>query len=380
MVAPLLCCLLALVTLGLAEARARDRAHRAIPIRVHVNGTRGKSTVTRLVWSALREAGIPTLAKTTGTRARLLYPDGTEGPVGRRGPANIREQLAILRLGRHLRVKAVVVECMALDPILQSVSEHDILRSTLGVITNVRHDHTEIMGDTLDEIAATLANTIPTAGVLVVGGAGDAARFRPRAAALGTRVVAAENAEPQDWSAPGWLAEDLATAHAVTRELGVADDVARRGFALAPPDPGICRADTGRLPEGTVAWVDASAANDPESLDRLIEEMPADRGGSARRRLVIYNHRADRGPRLECFATRSAVLAGATRIVVTGTRPAWLLWRRLGREHPSAQTVFVPPSRLAAYLRVHASGAVLIFCGNTRGLDVRALIEQVSRG
>ena len=87
-------CLLVLLALGLAERVARDRALAALPIRIHVNGTRAKSTVTRLIWSALLEAGIPAVAKTTGTAPRLLLPDGREVPLRRRGPANIREQLA----------------------------------------------------------------------------------------------------------------------------------------------------------------------------------------------------------------------------------------------------------------------------------------------
>ena len=47
--------ILALVlSLLLWERLARDRALAAVPIRIHVNGTRGKSTVTRLIAGALR--------------------------------------------------------------------------------------------------------------------------------------------------------------------------------------------------------------------------------------------------------------------------------------------------------------------------------------
>src|SRR5512139_2374317 len=142
----------------LRERRARDRALAAIPIRIHVNGTRGKSTVTRLVAGALREAGIRTVAKTTGTAPRIILRDGSERPVRRRAPASIREQLWLLREAHRLGAEAVVVECMAVDPDLQAVCEAQMIRSTIGVVTNVRLDHAEAMGRTIDEVAQALAS------------------------------------------------------------------------------------------------------------------------------------------------------------------------------------------------------------------------------
>src|SRR5512139_3652667 len=94
------------------ERLARDRALAAIPIRIHVNGTRGKSTVTRYIAAALREGGVRTVAKTTGTAPRLILPDGRERAVRRRAPASIREQLWLLREAHRLQATAVVIECM----------------------------------------------------------------------------------------------------------------------------------------------------------------------------------------------------------------------------------------------------------------------------
>jgi hypothetical protein len=61
-----------LVFLGVQEAFFHKRNIAKIPIRIHVNGTRGKSSVVRLIAGALREQGIPTCAKTTGTLARFI--------------------------------------------------------------------------------------------------------------------------------------------------------------------------------------------------------------------------------------------------------------------------------------------------------------------
>jgi len=384
--APLLVCLLVLLALGGAERLARDRALRAIPVRIHVNGTRAKSTVTRLIWAALTEAGTPTMAKTTGTAARILLPGGTEVPVRRHGPANVREQLEFIRLARREGARAVVVECMALDPTLQYVTEREMVRATIGVITNARLDHTEIMGPDVCSVASTLANTIPVRGVLVTGASEFAPLFRERAAALGTRVVVVDPG-PHGPAVPGeggrWLAEDSALALAVTRELGIDDAVAWRGFARAPQDPGAVRRGRAPLPSGEAAWLDATAANDPESLARLLEDFePWHRGPAvgvaARPRILVYHHRADRVPRLECFAAHLPDIFSSDLVVVSGAHPPSTAWRALTRIRRPGTLLFVSTDGLAAWLAANASRAAVVFCGNTRGLDVPRLIEEAT--
>ncbi|MBL8968480.1 MAG: hypothetical protein JNG85_15860, partial [Spirochaetaceae bacterium] len=155
--------------LGAAERAALAAARRGLAIRIQVNGTRGKSTTTRLIRAALAEDGIACLSKSTGTAARYVLPDGREEAVRRRAAPNVREQIAaVLRAWRE-KATALVVECMALKPELQWASERLILRSTIGVITNARLDHVETMGRDRAEIARSLGNTIPERGILVVG-------------------------------------------------------------------------------------------------------------------------------------------------------------------------------------------------------------------
>lgn len=382
----LLACLLVLLLLGGAERLARDRAWRSVPLRIHVNGTRAKSTVTRLVWSALTEAGIPTIAKTTGTRPRILLPDRREVPLGRRGPANIREQLEFLRRARRAGARAAVVECMALDPILQYVSERQMVRATIGVVTNVRLDHTEVMGGDLSSIARALANTTPEGANLIVGEPSAGPVFRKRAAALGSRVELlppGESAAARPTGRDGWLNEDLAIAVAVTRRLGLDDEVARRGFERAPRDPGAAVDGVAAVQTGEFSWLDATAANDPQSLDLLVGGFDAwqtarSAGRAAWPRVVVYNHRFDRSPRLECFASHSPVFAQADILVVSGSRPPLTVWRALARGRRAGTLRFVRGSRLGAWLADEAAGAAVVFCGNTRGIDVPRVIREAA--
>ena len=68
-----------------SEKRTHDRRLAHIEIRIQVNGIRGKSTVTRLLTGILQEAGYQTIGKTTGSAAKIIFPDGNEVPILRRG-------------------------------------------------------------------------------------------------------------------------------------------------------------------------------------------------------------------------------------------------------------------------------------------------------
>ena len=73
-----------LLVLGVVEQRRHDRNLDRIPVRVLVNGIRGKSSITRLTAGALRGGGLRVVAKTTGTAARYIHPDASEEPVYRK--------------------------------------------------------------------------------------------------------------------------------------------------------------------------------------------------------------------------------------------------------------------------------------------------------
>ena len=68
-----------------------------IPIRIHVNGSRGKSSVTRLIAAGLRHGGFRTMAKTTGSSPRIIDTNGTDREIQRLRSASIGEQVKLLR-------------------------------------------------------------------------------------------------------------------------------------------------------------------------------------------------------------------------------------------------------------------------------------------
>ena len=155
-----------LVVLAVAEILAHRRNLRRIPIRIHVNGTRGKSSVTRLIAGGLRAGGLVTCAKTTGTLARMILPDGREYPVFRPSKPNVIEQVRIVSAAAAAGAQALVVECMALQPELQWLSESKLIRATHGVITNARPDHLDVMGPADSDVAWALCGMVPPGGKL----------------------------------------------------------------------------------------------------------------------------------------------------------------------------------------------------------------------
>ena len=149
---------------GLIEFRYHQNILSAVPLRIHVNGTRGKSSVTRLIAAGLREGGKRTFAKTTGTAPRVIDAEGMDRIIHRLRRPSIGEQIRLLNYFAKEEPDAVVMECMAVQPQYQWISEHQMVRSHIGVITNVRPDHLEEMGPTKEDVAYSLCNTVPVKG------------------------------------------------------------------------------------------------------------------------------------------------------------------------------------------------------------------------
>ena len=320
---------LAAATCGgfLIEAFLYRRRLHQIPIRIHVNGTRGKSSVTRLICAGLHAGGIRTCAKTTGTLARMIFSDGSEYPIFRPCRANVIEQKRVVRAAVNDSAQALVIECMALQPLLQSVCELKLVRSTIGVITNSRADHLDVMGPTRLDVAHALAGTTPVAGKLYTAEHRADCLDVMRAAA-GDRGSEFEILSPfEDHRiTPEVLAgfhylehaENIALALRVCETLGVDRDVAIEGMQAATPDPGAMRVFSNTEPGDDWYFVNAFAANDPESTHG-IWDTAFDRFPRISRRIALMNCRADRPDRSKTMAESCACWRGVDHFVVTGS-------------------------------------------------------------
>ncbi|MEU0340664.1 poly-gamma-glutamate synthase PgsB [Streptomyces bobili] len=295
----LLVCSLFLLVAGIVEQRRHYAALHSIPSRVLVNGIRGKSSITRLCAGALRGGDLVTVAKTTGTAARFIHPDATEEPVYRKfGIANVVEQIGIVRRAATYRPDALVIECMAVMPALQEVNQSKLIRSTIGVLCNVREDHLAEMGPTLDDVARSLCRSMPQDGICVTAEKDRLHILQEEADARNCRLIYADPEMVTDEELRGfsWFTfkENVAIALVVAELLGVQRGVALQGMYDAPPDPGVLSVDRYVGPEGKrVAFANVFAANDPESTLMNINQL-LDLGAIRRPLNVVINCRPDR--------------------------------------------------------------------------------------
>lgn len=288
----------ALAVAGAAEKRRHDRNLESISVRVLVNGTRGKSSITRLTAGALRGGGLTTVAKTTGTAARLIRPDATEEPVRRRyGMADVGEQVGIVARAVGYRPDALVVECMAVQPVLQEVLQTQLVRATIGVLSNVRPDHLDEMGPTLDDVARSLSRAMPRGGICVTAERERLPILCAEAARRDCQLVAVDPESVTDAELAGfeWLTfkDNVAIALAVAGLLGVDRSSALRGMWAAPPDPGALTVTRYRHRGGQLRFANIFAANDPESTLLNVAELSR-RGLIGTPAYGIVNCRRDR--------------------------------------------------------------------------------------
>ena len=375
--------------LGVIELILHRRRLSRIPIRIHVNGTRGKTSVTRLIAGGLREAGIRTVAKTTGTVPRFILPNGREVPVYRPGGPNIIEQKQSVTMAAAQRADALVVECMALQPQLQWLSEARLVRATHGVITNARPDHLEVMGPTEEDVALALAGMVPTAGVLLTAEHKHRALFQLVAEDRGSRLRGSEQISrpvtPEDLAGFSYLEhqDNVELALAVCEELGIDGETALRGMCRAKPDPGAMTEDEVEFFGRTIVFVNGFAANDPIST-QYIWEQSLQRHRELRRRIAVFNCRSDRANRSEQLAESYAGWTQADEVVLLGSGQFIFARAAVKNGLDPTRLVFVdqthPADIFEILLGLAESSALVMGLGNIAGPGLALAEYFANRG
>lgn len=378
----LACILLVLLPLIL-EKLLLSRWQRRVPLRIHVHGTRGKSTVTRILASLLREAGHVVLSKTTGDRPEYEFPDASIRPVWRMGPARIQEHVNILRLAARLKATAVVVEGMALQGETLAVSEK-MLQATHAVITNVRPDHSETMGQGRANVARALSFILPPGRPVFTAREDGAEEVRRHARNSSCDCYVVETETTGSGMSPGESGDALLLRQPLQLALAVVDHLHVRpviGNECASARRGLCY-DPALLPVSLdiagipMIWLDLFSVNDVDSscllLDALWENLPTSAWF-----VTILATRQDRPMRTAAFMDWLQHEPRFDLLAPAGSH-AWAAWQRAPARslflpnplcHPRALLHKLVQARTKAGRQTHPM--VLVGLGNSHGYGER---------
>ncbi len=314
---------LGVIVFWFMQTLRHDARLQRLNIRVHVNGIRGKSTIVRYIAGALREGGIETIAKTTGSATRLIHADGSEEPIDRQGPPTIIEQIRVLKQAIQPETRALVIECMALNTEYQRISERRMIRATDGVIANVRRDHIEELGYELEDIARSLSNTVPLNAPLFT------AETQPKLRNILARAaedsggdfipISADEISEEELEGFGPLTfpENLALALAVVKRHGVPRDVALNGMRKSRLDPGASGIFHHKVEDRDFFWINLFGVNDVESAQINLDRI--NRWADSRAKIMfVLNNRADREHRTIQFAQMVAKSDYADQVLLVG--------------------------------------------------------------
>jgi gamma-polyglutamate synthase len=266
--------LILFIIYGIVEYHLHQMYRRKIPEIIHVNGTRGKSSVTRLIAGGLRAGGVNVMAKTTGSAPAIIFEDGRETPIKRFFSPNIREQLKIIKFASKRNINTLVLECMAVSPEYQWETEREMIRSSIGVITNSRPDHLDVMGPGLRNVTLSLCNSIPYKGISYTSEFKVFPLMKKVADKFHSKMIYADpssvNAEDMKGFTHVEHIENVALALKICERYGISKEVAMQGMYEAKPDVGATEIFTVKRKGKSVHFVHSFAANDPESTMFII--------------------------------------------------------------------------------------------------------------
>lgn len=265
---------LILIIIWIIEYHNHQFWRKKIPMIIHVNGTRGKSSVTRLLAAGLRAGGKKVMAKTTGSAPVIIFEDGSETPIVRHFGANIKEQLKIIKFCAKRDLDILVLECMAVTPEYQWVTEKEMVMSQVGVITNTRLDHLDVMGPGLRNCTLSLCNSLPMNGIAFTSEWKMLPLIKTQAKKVHTKLSFSDGSKIPDEMMRGFRhiehKDNVALSLDVCDYCKVDRDAALKGMYDAIPDVGAAEIFQVNKDGKKIFFVHSFAANDPESTEFLI--------------------------------------------------------------------------------------------------------------
>lgn len=320
--------------------------------RILVTGSRGKSSIVRLLHAAMNAAGLPTYARITGVVPRELGPESVR-TISRSSGAHVEEMRWWLRQLPE-SARGIVLENSAITPELQSLAG-SWLQPDISIISNTYADHQEVWGPTNAHAARALVAGIPRGGRVVVPA--DTRSDGLLMELLGNRNASIVFAHPIPTAGEGHRASNAGLATATIQQLGLEEKPALEAMLALPRDS--YDFHVARYAGAELAM--AFSVNDIASTRAVFSSL--DWPESETR--LVYNHRHDRPERLKSF-------------VDWLTRPPWRQVLIIG-DKPRSRLDFaryVKIKNTESLLKLFQPGDRIFGCGNIAGLPLSLAIES----
>lgn len=287
------------LTLLVIEKYYVDKNVKKFKVRVHVNGTRGKSTVVRYIASLFRKEGITTFSKITGVVPAYFTDDTQPQIIKRRGGARVTEQFKMISKASDYGSDALVLECMSINPELQKL-ESRVFKPHYYIITNIREDHQEDMGKTPDEWVDSICSAIPNNCVVITSETVHFKKIIDYAKKVHSRVINAKKYElPEEVKNIAGVVEDnLQITLAIACELKIDPG---KFLQNIPSFEEEAQQKTISVNNYNVKFYNGFAINDVPSAEVFINKIK-NKMQPDEKLVVLFNSRADRPLRSIRFA------------------------------------------------------------------------------
>ncbi len=348
-----------------------SRRVRSIPIRIHVNGTRGKSSITRYITAILSASQFGTYGKITGVIPTLIHPDGTQTPIRRIGNARIQEQLSIISAAAANSAQALVLECMSLKPEYQRM-ETQFFCPTISILAAIEDDHREEMGETDAERVAAIAESIPFNSFVITSDSKHFSALEAIASVRKSRLIMAPALTVGQISLlpEGIFPDNAALAVAAAVQIGIEEQMA---FSVMTSFSSKSECSEFLINNVPVRFINGFAVNDIPSAERFFRLWKDDHADSET--IFIVNTRNDRPLRTVQFARWCSELLQIRHVYITGTHSAFA-YRTMIEMNVACSTLTV--DRLFSHIKGTIDRPTDIFgFGNIAG-DGFIILDQIS--
>ncbi|MFB6352687.1 MAG: Mur ligase family CapB protein [Halobacteriales archaeon] len=293
---------------GLLRELARGLRHRRFlerfDTRIVVSGSRGKSSTVRRLDDLFNRRGYDTFTKITGNYPVIIL-NGRVYPIDRLGPrTTLYENVNVVReFAPHLEAfdagDVALFENQAITEYTTRIVNQRFIKPDVILLTNVRQDHNDTLGKRRQDIARSLARSVP-AGTHVVCGEQHQVLFDYMREEIEARGGTVERVDVPDRHRGLLGAETVHAVDATLRAIGeppVPDDELDDAVEVIQPE-------WTRLPGGLV--FNAAEVNDVESTEMVRRALTDD----GERILPFVYLRDDRRGRTASFAEYLDLLYG----------------------------------------------------------------------